>query len=110
VVQKAEPKEWMRAVSPEVAATLRDLMVQVVRRGTGTRAALPDVQVAAKTGTAQTDRDTNHAWIITFAPAEAPRVAVAVIVEDQRNSEDATGGAIAAPIARAVLQAALATP
>jgi peptidoglycan glycosyltransferase len=48
--------------------------------------------------------------MIAFAPADQPRVAVAVIVEDQRNSEDTTGGAVAAPIARAVIQAALASP
>jgi peptidoglycan glycosyltransferase len=97
-------------MASDVAATLRDLMIQVVQRGTATRVALPDVQVAAKTGTAQTDRDTQHAWMIAFAPAEQPRIAVAVIVEDQRNSEDTTGGAVAAPIARAVIQAALANP
>jgi len=110
VVDRYDPKEWRRAMASDVAATLRDLMVEVVRRGTATRAALPDVQVAAKTGTAQTDRNTQHAWMIAFAPADQPRVAVAVIVEDQRNSEDATGGAVAAPIARAVIQAALANP
>src|SRR5207248_5662093 len=107
---KYDAREWRRAMAPDVASTVRDLMIQVVQRGTGTRVALPDVQVAAKTGTAQTDRDTQHAWMIAFAPAEAPRVAVAVIVEDQRNSEDATGGAVAAPVARAVIQAALANP
>lgn len=110
VVDHYQPKEWRRAMASDVAATLRDLMIQVVRRGTATRVALPDVQVAAKTGTAQTDRDTQHAWMIAFAPAEQPRIAVAVIVEDQRNSEDTTGGAVAAPVARAVIQAALANP
>jgi peptidoglycan glycosyltransferase len=110
VIDRYQTTEWQRAMASDVAATLRDLMIQVVQRGTATRVALPNVQVAAKTGTAQTDRDTQHAWMIAFAPAEQPRVAVAVIVEDQRNSEDTTGGAVAAPVARAVIQAALANP
>jgi len=104
----AEP--WRRAVTPEVAATMKDMMIGVVEHGTATRIALPDVQVAAKTGTAQTGNDTSHTWIVAFAPAEAPRVAVAVIVENQPNVSEATGGVVAAPIARAVLQAALGTP
>ena len=101
----------MRAVSPESAAALRDMMVQVVARGTAGRAAVPGVTVAAKTGTAQTVGDNSHAWLIGFAPAEAPRVAVAVIVESQPGLGDTvTGGRIAAPIAQAVLKAALGTP
>jgi peptidoglycan glycosyltransferase len=111
VVQSAEPAEWKRAMSPENAAALRDMMIQVVTSGTATRVALPGIQVAAKTGTAQTTGDNSHAWIIAFAPAEAPKVAVAVIVESQPGLGDTvTGGRIAAPIARAVLQAALGAP
>jgi peptidoglycan glycosyltransferase len=110
VVERYSAREWRQAVAPDVAATLRDLMIGVVDHGTATRVAIPGTQVAAKTGTAQTDRNTQHAWMIAFAPADQPRVAVAVIVEDQRNSEDTTGGAVAAPIAKAVIQAALASP
>ncbi|HVF76018.1 MAG TPA: penicillin-binding transpeptidase domain-containing protein [Acidimicrobiales bacterium] len=111
VVQSAEPGEWKRAMSPENAAALRDMMIQVVNGGTATRAAIPGIQVAAKTGTAQTTGENSHAWIIAFAPAEAPKVAVAVIVESQPGLGDTvTGGRIAAPIARAVLQAALGAP
>lgn len=111
VVQSAEPSEWKRAMSAENAAALRDMMIQVVNSGTATRIALPGIQVAAKTGTAQTTGDNSHAWIIAFAPAEAPKVAVAVIVESQPGLGDTvTGGRVAAPIARAVLQAALGAP
>ncbi|HEX2040737.1 MAG TPA: penicillin-binding transpeptidase domain-containing protein [Acidimicrobiales bacterium] len=111
VVRTAQPGEWLTATSPEAAAALRDMMVAVVNGGTATRAAVPGVQVAAKTGTAQTTGDNSHAWIVAFAPAEAPRVAVAVIVESQPGLGDTvTGGRIAAPIARAVIQAALAGP
>jgi peptidoglycan glycosyltransferase len=107
VIQSYDPHAWKEAVRPEVANATRDMMIGVVQSGTGTKAQLPDVQVAGKTGTAQTGRDTSHVWFIAFAPAEAPRVAVAVMLEDQRNASGATGGEIAAPIAAQVLQAAL---
>ena len=111
VVRTYQPEPWKRAMIPANAAALRDMMVQVVNRGTAGRAAVPGAQVAAKTGTAQTVGDNSHAWLIAFAPAEAPRVAVAVIVESQPGLGDTvTGGRIAAPIAQAVLGAALATP
>jgi peptidoglycan glycosyltransferase len=86
------------------------MMIGVVEHGTATRVALPGTQVAAKTGTAQTGNNTSHTWMVAFAPADAPRVVVAVIVENQPNVSEATGGVVAAPIARAVLQAALSTP
>ena len=111
VMRTAEPAEWKRAMSPENAAALRDMMIAVVDSGTATRVALPGIKVAAKTGTAQTTGDNSHAWLVAFAPAEAPKVAVAVIVESQPGLGDTvTGGRIAAPIARAVLQAALGAP
>jgi penicillin-binding protein A len=110
VVQRFRPKPWVRAVSPDVAAQMRDLMIDVVARGTGRLGAIPGVQVAGKTGTAQTGRDTSHAWFITFAPAEAPTIAVAVILENQSNVNEVTGGIDAAPVAKAVVQAALAQP
>jgi cell division protein FtsI/penicillin-binding protein 2 len=67
-------------------------------------AALTGIAVAGKTGTAETGRPTNQAWFIAFAPADAPRVAVAVTIEDT----PATGGEVAAPLAANVLRAALA--
>jgi peptidoglycan glycosyltransferase len=83
--------------------------VQVVERGTGTLAAVPGVSVAGKTGTAQIDGSgAPHAWFIAFAPAEAPRVAVAIIVEHGGSfGSEATGGRVAAPIAARVLKVAL---
>ena len=106
---RSEPRnEWRRAISGETAAQVNGLMVSVVNDGTAKRAAIAGVQVAAKTGTAQTGRNTAHAWIIAFAPAENPTVAVAVIVENQPEVSTATGGKVAAPVARRVLEAALA--
>ena len=65
--------------------------------------------MAAKTGTAQTTGNHAHAWMIAFAPAEAPKIAVAVIVESQDGlGDNATGGRVAAPIVKAMIQAALA--
>jgi peptidoglycan glycosyltransferase len=108
VVQRFDPKPWLTAVPPDVARQVRDMMVGVVERGTGTNARIPGVSVAGKTGTAQTGANKSDVWFIAFAPAEAPRVAVAVMLENQPNADEATGGALAAPIAQAVLRAALA--
>jgi peptidoglycan glycosyltransferase len=110
LVERYKPRPWVQAVTPQVAADMRDMMIDVVARGTGRRGAIPDVQVAGKTGTAQTGRDTSHAWFIAFAPAEAPTIAVAVILENQSNVNEVTGGVDAAPVARAVMEAALAQP
>ena len=107
VVQRYKPAPWQTAVDPQTAATLRDAMVGVVQSGTATRLAVPGVPTAGKTGTAQLGNGQSHAWIIGFAPADAPRVAIAVIVEAQSGASEATGGRIAAPIAQQVLAAAL---
>jgi peptidoglycan glycosyltransferase len=96
-------------MSPATAQALTSMMEQVVQRGTGTRARIPGITVAGKTGTAQTTPGAApHAWFIGFAPAEAPRYAVAVLVEHGGNlGSDATGGAVAGPIAATMLKAAL---
>jgi len=85
------------------------MMVSVVQSGTGTAAQIPGVTVAGKTGTAQHGEGAApHAWFVCFAPAQNPVVAVAVIVLDGGSlSSEATGGALAAPIARQVVEAAL---
>ena len=81
-------------------------MQHVVNAGTGTAAALQGIQVAGKTGTAERGDGTNLAWFIAFAPADDPRVAVAVTIENTPS----TGGEVAAPLAAAVIKAALAQP
>ncbi|HZD18229.1 MAG TPA: penicillin-binding transpeptidase domain-containing protein, partial [Actinomycetota bacterium] len=109
VVATFEPEEYSRPLAPTNAATLTRMMVSVVEGGTGTAARIPGVQVAGKTGTAQHGEGADpHAWFVSFAPAQAPEVAVAVIVLDGGSlGSEATGGQVAAPIARAVLEAAL---
>jgi penicillin-binding protein A len=91
-----------RPVSPRTAEQLRQMMVSVVADGTGTGAAIDGVTVGGKTGTAQTGGDNPTVWFIGFADDQ---VAVAVVLPN--SSEDATGGALAAPIARSVMEAAL---
>lgn len=94
------------AMSRETAAELRDMLVQAVDSGTGRNAAIDGVQVAGKTGTAQRgDGQPPTVWFTGFAPAEDPHVAVAVVVVDADAGD--TGGGVAAPIAREVMQAAL---
>ena len=81
------------------------MMRRVVEEGTGTAAALSGLSVAGKTGTAETGQaGRNQAWFIGFAPAQAPTVAVAVVIEDSPS----TGGVVAAPVAAAVMKAAIA--
>ncbi|MEP7055660.1 MAG: penicillin-binding protein 2 [Actinomycetota bacterium] len=97
------------AVSPQTAIYLNQMMQTVVRSGSGVRAQIPGVSVAGKTGTAQNaEGKAPHAWFIGFAPAEDPQVAVAVVVEDGGDAgSEATGGRVAAPIAKAVMRAVL---
>lgn len=107
VVRRHRPESWRTAVTPEVAATVRDAMVAVVADGSARRLAVPGVPTAGKTGTAQIGDGRSHTWIIGFAPSDAPRVAIAVIVESQSGASESTGGRVAAPIGQRVLEAAL---
>ena len=96
-----------QAMSADVARAMTEMMVQAVENGTGGSAQIPGISVAGKTGTAQTVQGENpHTWFIAFAPAHNPQIAVAVIVENGGSfGSEATGGAVAAPIARAILEA-----
>jgi peptidoglycan glycosyltransferase len=112
VIRTAGAEQWTTAMRPEVAAEVTAMMRQVVERGTGTAAQIDGVAVAGKTGTAQNDdaqgnRRAPHAWFIGFAPAEAPRVAIAVIIENGGTpgaGDEVTGGRVAAPIAKTMLE------
>ncbi|GII84688.1 putative penicillin-binding protein PbpA [Sphaerisporangium siamense] len=107
-IDSARPQELDEAITQDVADELRQMMVSVVEKGTGSAAKLPGITVAGKTGTAETAQGAaSHAWFISFAPAEDPKVAVAVFVESGSAGNDATGGAVAAPIAHDVMQAVL---
>jgi peptidoglycan glycosyltransferase len=104
-IRRARPGNLGRAIKPETAAELNAMMVAVVQGGTGRAAQIPGVQVAGKTGTAETNVSRVYtAWFVCFAPADNPQVAVAVVLEKQANG---FGGVVAAPIAKLVLQALL---
>jgi peptidoglycan glycosyltransferase len=104
-VVKIHPQVWKHATSPETAAAINVMMQGVVASGTGMNAQIPGVKVAGKTGTAETNQDKIYtAWFIFFAPADNPTVAGAIAVEHQLNG---FGGAIAAPIAKQLMQALL---
>jgi peptidoglycan glycosyltransferase len=109
-ISSTAPQEQRRAVSAQVAAKLTNLMVGA-EKFTQQNGAIPGVQIASKTGTAEHGTDPRntppHAWYIAFAPAQNPKVAVAVLVENGGDRLSATGGALAAPIGRATIAAAL---
>jgi peptidoglycan glycosyltransferase len=109
-ISTTAPQQERRAVSEQVADTLTDLMV-AAEQVTQQKGAIAGVQIASKTGTAEHGTDPRntppHAWYIAFAPARAPKVAVAVLVENGGDRLNATGGAVAAPIGRATIAAAL---
>ena len=102
IVARTKPDTLQRAVSAKTASEVAGMMEAVVRGGTGTAAQIPGISVAGKTGTAETGRShVNTTWFICFAPVENPRVAVAVVLENQSG----TGGTTAAPIAKAIMEA-----
>jgi peptidoglycan glycosyltransferase len=117
IIDSYDPATWTTPMSEDTSRLLREAMVSVVTDGTASRLddGLPEgTVVGGKTGTAQlgTEPPRSHAWILGFAgpEGEPARVAVAVLVEGQEGASEQTGGRVAAPIAAAVLQAALAAP
>jgi peptidoglycan glycosyltransferase len=106
VIKRTHPEKYRRAMRTSTANDITRMMEAVVTGGTGTAAQIPGIQVAGKTGTAETGGagTLNTTWFIAFAPANAPRVAIAVVLQNQTGA----GGTTAAPIARAVMQALLA--
>lgn len=102
IIKQTRPEQWKNPIRPETASQIRDMMVKVVNEGTGSRARSSQVQIAGKTGTAEVEGRGPNAWFVGFAPAENPRVAIAVVVEDSDS-----GGGISGPVARETLLAAL---
>lgn len=111
VVERLDPSEYSRPVSEQTAAELTTAMEGVVSEGTGVNAAIPGVQVAGKTGTAETPGnkgcgggvEENQAWFMGFAPADEPKIAIAATVECTTQF----GNDVAAPIFRDVAEAIL---
>ncbi|MCI0545371.1 MAG: penicillin-binding protein 2 [Actinobacteria bacterium] len=99
-----EIAELGRAMSSATAATLTEMMERVVTEGTGRGAAVPGIRVAGKTGTATGQAGFSNPWFIGFAPVDSPTIAIAVLIEGNAASGDASGGSLAAPIASRVIE------
>ena len=102
VVQRITPRVQSVVMKPSSAASVTTMMEAVVNEGTGVSAQIPGVQVAGKTGTAETQigNSINNVWFIAFAPAANPRVAIAVTLQGVPGQ----GAAFAAPVAREVME------
>ena len=107
IVTRSKPEELQRAVKPETAATVGSMMRAAVECGTGTAARIPGASSSAarRARPRPASPGTNNAWFIAFAgrERERPKVAIAVVLEQQNG----TGGQLAAPIAQDVMQAIL---
>lgn len=105
VLSQTRPQQLSVALSSANAAKLKQMMVEVVSSGTGTRAQIPGLTIGGKTGTAHSDnKRAPYAWFIAFA--DDPEIAVCVFVQDaEMETSDIAGGRVAAPIARAVIEA-----
>ena len=105
-----DPEELSKAVSASTADQLTDLMVYTVDEGTASPAAINGVEVAGKTGTAQSGTDAPpYAWFVSFAPANDPQVAVAVMIQKADGIErgEIAGGLLGGPIAKAIMEAVI---
>ncbi|TDQ52318.1 peptidoglycan D,D-transpeptidase FtsI family protein [Actinorugispora endophytica] len=104
-LDSTSPEVFSEAVSSDTAEQLTQAMIQVTEgdEGSGLTGAIPGMQVAGKTGTAETGDGDTHNWFISFAPADDPQVAVAVVIERGNQS----GGTLAAPVAKAIMEAVI---
>ena len=100
VIFEAEDEILSKATSETTANAIRDLMVEVVRNGTGSAAYIDWVKLAGKTGTADKADGKVDAWFVGFAPADDPKIAFAIVIEDSQG----TGGEVAAPLARRIVR------
>ncbi|MFF5306156.1 peptidoglycan D,D-transpeptidase FtsI family protein [Streptomyces sp. NPDC013161] len=112
-IAQTEPEELSQPLSSKNAQILQSMMETVVEKGTGTSAKIPGVTVGGKTGTAQhgeNNSENPYAWFLSYAKnadGSSP-VAVAVVIEDDKaNRDDISGGGLAAPIAKSVMEAVI---
>lgn len=111
-IDRVEPELWQRALSPDVAEAIAEMMVGVVQSGSAVGLARPGLVIGAKTGTAEVAADSptgdTHAWMIAFAGSSEsdPDLAIAVVVEAVPGAGQQTGSAIAGPVAAAIIDAA----
>jgi peptidoglycan glycosyltransferase len=109
VLARTDPQVISKAISGSTAEELTKMLVATVDEGTATPAQIPNVEVAGKTGTAQsTPERPPYAWFVSFAPANDPKVAVAVLVQSSDTSRDEIGGGrLGGPIAKAIMEAVI---
>jgi penicillin-binding protein A len=112
-IAQTDPQEMSQPLSSKNAQILQSMMETVVKDGTGTNAQIPGVTVGGKTGTAQhgvANSKNPYAWFISYAklPDGSSPVAVATVIEDDNaNRDDISGGGLAAPIAKSVMEAVI---
>jgi penicillin-binding protein A len=99
IIDRPAPREKAEVLDPQTANTLQQMMVGVVEEGTATDAQIQGIEVAGKTGTAEVPPLAPNSWFMAFAPADDPRIAVAVLVENGGDGEKA-----ALPIVRLLLE------
>lgn len=102
VIKDFEPEVLSTVTTSDIANNITDMMVSVVENGTGKKASIRGINVAGKTGTAENNKK-DHSWFVAFAPADNPKIAIAIVLEN----DGGTGGSTAAPIARNILLKAL---
>jgi penicillin-binding protein A len=108
LVSQTKPSRYKSPFSSSTADALTEMMIGVVKDGSGVGAQIPGVEVAGKTGTAEDDPRSPTLWFTSFAPANDPQVAVAVVLENEgQSTNESTGGALASPIAAQIMQAAI---
>jgi len=114
-LKSTNPEQLSQATSSSTASEVTKMMVATVQSGTATPAAIPGIQVAGKTGTAQsglTNPDGSevppYAWFVGFAPAQSPKVAVCVMLQHvDQPTDEIHGGTLGGPIAKDVMEAVL---
>jgi peptidoglycan glycosyltransferase len=107
VLRRIRPNPFKQnVVTPDVAEKVKSFMVDVVNKGTGSRAKTDGLTIAGKTGTAEVDGFVNaNVWFTSFAPAEDPKYVITVFLETSKsNRKDATGGQLSAPIAKTIYE------
>lgn len=109
LLRNSDPDVFSRAIKPATANAITEMMTAVVSRGTGSNARISGIDVAGKTGTAETSEGLPaHAWFVGFAPAQSPKIAIAVILaggsaSSNQTSQEVSGNQLAAPIAQRLL-------
>lgn len=109
LLSESEPTVYSQPIRTSTASILQEMMVEDVRAGTGRAAAIPGIEVAGKTGTAETGNgQPPHSWFVAYAPANDPQIALAIVVENSgKAGNNGTGGTVAAPLAKRILSAGL---